>query len=180
MNFSRWLTGLCIVLLAAEAFAVGLREEAPDFTLKSLDGGNLRLEEYRGQVVLINFWASWCAPCREEMPALDSLRRSIDDPDFLFVTMNEDVKVSEARAFIDEFGFDHLPVLLGKGKLRQRYHYYGLPLTVLVDREGRTVQRWIGFAGEEQIAGIRAVIKAELLRGPGGSEVAGHEGHREH
>ena len=94
--------------------------------------------------------------------------------------MNEDVKVSEARAFIDEFGFNHLPVLLGKGKLRRRYHYYGLPFTVLIDREGRTVQRWIGFAGEEQIAGIRAVIQAELLRGHAGSEVAGREGHQEH
>jgi hypothetical protein len=97
------------------------------------------------------------------MPALDSLRRSITHDDFLFITMNEDIAVADARSFIDEFGFD-FPVLLGKGKLQAKFHYYGLPYTVAVDREGRVLQRWIGYAGEDQLAGIRAVIQAELIR----------------
>jgi thiol-disulfide isomerase/thioredoxin len=140
------------------------REAFADFDLERLDGTRMALGDLRGKVVLINFWASWCLPCRTEMPALDSLRRSIDDPDFAFVTMNEDIDVGDARAFIDEFGFA-FPVLLGHGKLERTYHYYGLPYTVAIDRQGRMLERWIGYAGEEQIAGIRAVIRAELLRG---------------
>lgn len=140
------------------------REVFRPFDLERLGGGRLTTDSVAGRVVLINFWASWCGPCRVEMPALDSLRRGIADPAFQFLTMNEDIHVGDARAFLEASGFD-FPVLLGRGKLKTAYHYVGLPFTVLLDREGRVVQRWIGFAGAEQIAGIRAVVVAELERG---------------
>ena len=117
---------------------------------------------------MINVWASWCHPCRTEMPALDSLRREIAAPDFTFVTMNEDVNVADAEAFMRELGFD-FPVLLGRGRLRERYHYIGLPYTVLLDRDGKVVQRWLGFKGPEQIQAERALIWAELERAPAGA-----------
>lgn len=151
------------------------REGFRPFELELMSGGRLRSDTLAGRVVLINFWASWCGPCREEMPALDALWRAIDHPDFRFLAMNEDVDVGDARAFIEEFGFG-FPVLLGRGKLKAQYHYIGLPLTVLLDRDGRVVQRWIGFAGEEQLAGIRAVILAELERA-GGPPAQGGEEH---
>ncbi len=140
------------------------RDPAAEFDLERLDGGRLSLSDLSGKVVLMNFWASWCEPCRTEMPALDSLRQSIEDAEFAFVTMNEDVDVANAQEFIDEYGFD-FPVLIGKGKLEQTFHYYGLPYTLAIDRQGRVLQRWIGYTGPEQIAGIRAVIQAELARG---------------
>ncbi len=89
--------------------------------------------------------------------------------------------MADARAFLDEFGFD-FPVLLGRGRLRERYHYVGLPFTVLLDRQGRMVQRWIGFGGEQQIKAIRAVIQAELDTGEldpatAGSMSGDHVGH---
>ncbi|NIQ99510.1 MAG: redoxin family protein [Gemmatimonadales bacterium] len=149
------------------------REAFAPFDLETLGGERTTLADFQGKVVLVNFWASWCAPCRVEMPALDSLWRSIQDSDFAFITMNEDIDVGDAGEFLDEYGFE-FPVLLGRGKLRQRYHYLGLPFTVLLDRQGRVVQRWIGFAGEDQIASIRAVIRAELDRG-GGMSHGGHE-----
>jgi thiol-disulfide isomerase/thioredoxin len=148
------------------------REALPAFDLPLLGGGRLDPGSLRGRVVLLNFWASWCAPCRTEMPALDSLRREINDSSFLFVAMNEDEDVGAARAFLDEHGFD-FPVALGRGGLRQRFHYPGLPYTVLVDREGRMVNRWIGFAGPEQMQSIRALLRAELNRGV----PPGHGGH---
>lgn len=156
------------------------REPFAPFDLELLDGGRASLADYVGRVTLINFWASWCGPCRVEMPALDSLRRGIHDPDFGFITMNEDVSVRDARAFIDEYGFD-FPVLLGRGRLRQTYHYMGLPFTILLDRDGKVVQRWIGFAGEDQLAAIRAVTVAELQRGgQDGGPAAGHGAHEGH
>lgn len=150
------------------------REAFAPFELATLDGGRLSLHDLEGKVVLINFWASWCGPCRVEMPALDSLQRSIQDHDFLFVTMNEDVDSDDAASFVAEYGFV-FPVVLGRGRLRSRYHYIGLPFTVLLDRDGKVVQRWIGFAGEDQLHSIRAVVAAELDRG---GEHAGHRAGR--
>lgn len=140
-----------------------LREPFRDFALDRLGGGRMTEAELRGKVTLINFWASWCHPCLTEMPALDSLRREFPDQDFQFLTMNEDVSVADAEAFMRELGFG-FPVLLGKGRLRERYHYIGLPYTVLVDRDGKVVQRWLGFKGPEQIQAERALINAELAR----------------
>ncbi len=134
------------------------------FELEHIGGGRMASDDLRGRVVLVNFWASWCAPCRHELPALDTLQQSIADPDFAFITMNEDVNVMNAADFLEEHRFD-FPVLLGKGNLRTRYHYIGLPFTVLLDREGRVVQRWIGYAGEEQLSDIRSIIRSELERG---------------
>jgi thiol-disulfide isomerase/thioredoxin len=161
------------------------REAFAPFELERLGGGRMSQADLRGKVTLINFWASWCTPCRTEMPALDSLRQSLTDPEFQFLTFNEDVHRSDAEAFIREFGFD-FPVLLGGGRLRQRYHYIGLPFTVLVDRESRVVQRWVGFAGPEQIQAIRALARAELDRpanaadGPASGSDGAAEQHRHH
>ncbi len=120
------------------------------------------LDPFRVLTVL-NFWASWCGPCRVEMPALVHLAESIDDSSFAFATMNEDVDVSDAARFASALGFEY-PVALGKGKLRQQYHYLGLPFTVVLDRGGNIVYRWTGFAGDEQLEGVRSVIRAELDR----------------
>jgi thiol-disulfide isomerase/thioredoxin len=147
------------------------------FDLEERSGGRLTLDSLEGSVVLINFWASWCGPCRSEMPALDSLRREVAHPDFRFITMNEDANREAAEAFLQEFGFD-FPVLWGGGRLRATYHYTGLPFTVLLDRQGRVVQRWLGFAGPRQIQAERASIRAELERVPSERSPSPHAGHQ--
>ena len=155
-----------------------------EFDLPRMRGGRMRLADYEGKLLLINFWASWCAPCREEMPALDTLALSFPGEPFAFIALSDDVEPDKARAFIEEFGFE-FPVGLGKGKLRNAYHYIGLPFTVLVDAEGRVVQRWSGFAGDGQIAAIRGVIRTELDRmldnaDPGTPNHTGHAGQHQH
>jgi thiol-disulfide isomerase/thioredoxin len=154
------------------------RERAPfsAFDLETLDGHRVKSEDVAGKVVLINFWASWCEPCREEMPALDALRRGIAHDDFLFLTFNEDVRLAPAKRFLEQFGSD-FPVALGHGDLRGKYHYVGLPFTVLLDRQGRVVTRWIGYAGDEQLQGIRSIITAELNREGGMDHGAMHTQH---
>jgi peroxiredoxin len=162
MNFSRWLTGLCIVLLAAETFAVGLREEAPDFTLKSLEGSNLRLEEYRGQVVLINFWASWCGPCRQEMPVLDRLHHRYEDTGFAVLGINVEGDSGSAQEIVDKTNVT-FPILLDDGqKVSELYSLEAMPSTVVVDRDG--VIRYIhrGYKPGDEAKYVEVV--KELIR----------------
>lgn len=139
------------------------RVPAPAFDLEALDGGRVRLEDYRDKVVLVNVWASWCEPCREEMPALDSLRHEFPADRFALVALSDDVRPAQARAFIEEYGFT-FPVGLGKGKLRNQFHYMGLPFTALVDPDGRLIYRWTGYGGESQIQMLTTMIQAELER----------------
>lgn len=133
------------------------------FDLPGPQGSHVTLAGLRGRVVLINFWASWCTPCRTELPALDRLRRSIADSGFAFLALNEDVDPSDATEFLRRIDLD-LPIAFGRGRLEESYHYPGLPYTVLLDREGRVAQRWIGLIDARQLEGVRATVLAELAR----------------
>jgi thiol-disulfide isomerase/thioredoxin len=142
------------------ALPVERRQLVPTFDLERLGGGRLRLEDYRGRIVLLNIWASWCGPCREEMPELDALARDLADSTFAFLTVTDDVERDRAAAFATELGFDH-PVGFGDGRLRARYAGFGLPLTLLLDAEGRAMYRWHGYGGSTQMAAIRRMVEAE-------------------
>ena len=136
----RTLTASCLALLlgAAGAPAAPLAlSPAPDFTLKSAAGGNLRLREQRGQVVLVNFWASWCGPCRQEMPHLNRLYEKYRASGFVLLGVNvdDDARAAAAAAARWELKF---PVLLDADKgVSRLYALDSMPTSVLVDREGR-------------------------------------------
>jgi len=141
--------------------------------LPLLSGGAAAIHD-SGKITLVNVWASWCVPCRDEMPALDSLQREFSsETRFRFVTVNEDVRVESARRFLSEFGFE-FPVLLGRGRAKNELHYPGLPYTVLIDTEGRVIRKWIGYAGPSQLSQIRSTISAELRRPTGASAHVHH------
>jgi peroxiredoxin len=126
-----------LVLLASfNAQAVAVRDNAPDFTLKSLAGGNLRLEEYRGQVVLINFWASWCGPCRQEMPLLDRLHHRYEDTGFAVLGVNVEGQVAPAQEIVDETNVT-FPILIDEAQsVSEMYDLKAMPSTVVIDRDG--------------------------------------------
>ncbi len=130
-------TGLFAAFVAGSAGAsVKLQESAPDFTLKSLEGPNLRLEEYRGQVVLINFWASWCGPCRQEMPILDRLHQRYEDTGFAVLGVNVEGEVAPAKKIVDKTNVT-FPVLIDEGQsVSELYELEAMPSTVVVDRDG--------------------------------------------
>jgi peroxiredoxin len=112
-------------------------QTAPDFELKSSTGENLRLSEYRGEVVMINFWATWCGPCRQEMPLLDELYNRYQRVGFNLLGVNIDDDSRRAMQMAEELGID-FPVLFDAGKEVSRlYDVEAMPVTVLVDREGR-------------------------------------------
>lgn len=120
----------------------------PETVFTDPDGGEHRLADYQGKVVLLNFWATWCAPCREEMPALDALQKELGGDDFQVVTIatgrNAPDKIDR---FFEETAVTNLPVLLDpKQQLARDMGVVGLPVTVLIDREGREVARLLGDA----------------------------------
>jgi peroxiredoxin len=109
---------------------------APDFTLHGLDGRNLRLAELRGQVVLVNFWATWCGPCREEMPRLDALYQKYRASGFTLLGVNIDDDPRNAAGTAQKLKVS-FPVLLDTDKSVSRLYDLGtMPSTVLIDRDG--------------------------------------------
>ncbi len=126
------------LLPAAGAWAaVQPQQAAPDFTLKRAEGGNLRLAEQRGQVVLINFWASWCGPCRVEMPHLNKLHDKYKAGGFMVLGVNIDDDPRHGAATAARWGI-RFPVLLDAEKsVTRAYDLGAMPSTVLVDRDGR-------------------------------------------
>lgn len=133
----RSLATLLLLASAAAGAAVQALQPAPDFTLQRAEGGNLRLVEQRGQVVLINFWASWCGPCRVEMPHLNRLHDKYKAGGFMVLGVNIDDDPRHGAATATRWGL-RFPVLLDASKaVTRRYDLGAMPSTVLVDRDGR-------------------------------------------
>jgi peroxiredoxin len=135
---------LCLLLVslvlgwhANLVWAVSLDQVAPDFTLRSLSGENLRLQEYRGKVVLINFWASWCGPCRQEMPILDRIHKRYAPAGFTVLGVNVEGELDKARKIADRLDVS-FPLLFDDGQqVSEDYALKSMPYTVLVDRDGQ-------------------------------------------
>lgn len=125
----------CAMSLLANA-AVTPQSAAPDFTLRAMSGSNLRLQEQRGRVVMINFWATWCGPCRQEMPHLNRLYDKYKSAGFVILGVNVDEDTKTATELAQKLGVK-FPVLWDAEKLVSRlYDLSTMPSTVLVDRNG--------------------------------------------
>ena len=138
MKMKNTLLGLVFCVFAATSLASsGLTgQPAPDFALKSSNGDNLRLSEYRGDVVMVNFWATWCGPCRQEMPLLDELYIRYQRVGFSLLGVNIDDNSSKAMNMVAELGIS-FPVLFDSRKeVSKLYEVAAMPVTVLIDREG--------------------------------------------
>jgi peroxiredoxin len=137
-------------------------QTAPDFTLKSDSGKNLRLSEFRGQVVLINFWASWCGPCRQEMPLLDKLYDQYRNTGFILLGVNVDENTENGNAMSRRLGV-RFPVLFDREQRVSRlYNLDAMPATLLIDRDGAVRYVHRGYKpGYEQAyqAQIRELLK---------------------
>ncbi len=145
--------GLSAIILAgclSGAYAA-VPQPAPDFTLKSLSGENLKLSELRGQVVLVNFWASWCGPCRQEMPELDELYQRYRKLGFTILGVNVEQNTAAAQALLKEHPV-HFPVLFDPQSIVSKlYNLDAMPSTVLVDRGGNVRYLHQGYVpGYEQ------------------------------
>ena len=136
-SLSRLLMACLVSLMCVSlAGAAAVKGPAPNFTLKSMSGKNLKLSEMTGNVVLINFWASWCGPCREEMPLLNALHKKYAPLGFTVLGVNVEEQLDGARGFLSNVPVD-FPILLdNKNKVSKQYKVIAMPTTVVVDRDG--------------------------------------------
>jgi peroxiredoxin len=142
---ARGRTG-CLRLVACAAFAIfagtassaiAPATAAPDFTLHAMGGPNLRLKEQRGRVVMVNFWATWCGPCRQEMPQLNRLYEKYKSSGFVLLGVNVDDDVAKAAEVAAKLGVT-FPVLLDTEKtVSKLYDLSTMPSTVIIDRDGK-------------------------------------------
>ncbi len=165
------LSTLALALMAKPAFA------RPPFTFgddpvpllsppfENGAGRNLMLTDFAGRVVLLNIWATWCPPCREEMPALDALQRKLGGPDFAVVPISIDTGgIDAARRFFREIGIRDLGLYWGEDiRVQLAFAAFGLPTTLLINRKGQELARIFGPAKWDKpaaIAQLESVIDA--------------------
>ena len=178
-NSNAGAAGCDLTLAAAERAAPLARGEVAAFRVASTpesfadlaftapDGKPMTLADFSGKSVLLNLWATWCVPCREEMPALDRLQAELGSEEFAVVAVNVDVRNEErARAFLEDIGVVNLafysdPTLATFNELKRRGRALGLPATILVDRDGCAIGSIEGPAvwdSEDAKSLIRAAI----------------------
>jgi cytochrome c biogenesis protein CcmG, thiol:disulfide interchange protein DsbE len=134
---------------------------APDFSLPDLTGGHLELSSYRGKVVLLNFWATWCDPCRDEIPHFVDLQNKYGRQGLQIVGVSMDDGPEPVRDFYKRFAMNY-PVVMGNARTGELYGgILGLPIAFLVGRDGRIYRKYIGAT---DIAAVETDI-AKLLQG---------------
>jgi peroxiredoxin len=153
---------LCLAAALAALSSAQAAGPAPDFTLKTVAGPNLRLAEQRGQVVMVNFWATWCAPCKQEMPHLNALYDKYRSAGFVLLGVNVDDDPAKAAAEAAKLGI-RFPVLLDSAKsVSKAYALAAMPTTVVIDRDGQVRHVHQGYRnGVEKVYDqqVRALVK---------------------
>ncbi|WP_334078429.1 TlpA family protein disulfide reductase [Microbulbifer sp. M83] len=153
---------LATITLALTASLAGANAPSPDFTLASNSGDNLRLAEQRGEVIMLNFWASWCGPCRQEMPLLDDLHARYSAAGFQVWGVNVDAQRSDAEQMLAKIPVD-FPILFDSGSdVSKKFGIDAMPSSVFIDRSGKVRHIHRGYREGDEGA-YKKIIK-ELIR----------------
>lgn len=141
--------------------AQGPRPTAPSWSLQDLDGQTHQLEDFRGRIILLNFWATWCPPCREEIPEIVELYNAYRDRGVTAIGIAMESGSRRALlSFVEGFRITY-PILIGDLTVAQRYRVSGVPTSFLLDREGRVAKRWLGPYTKEDFAAVIETVLAE-------------------
>ena len=134
------------------------RPLAPEFTLPQLNGQQVSLSSYRGRIVLLDFWATWCVPCREETPHFVELQQKYGERGLQVIGVSMDDSLAPVRPFVEQFHVNY-PIVMGTAKTGEQYGgVLGLPIAFLIDREGHIVSKHIGATDaavfEKEVVGM--------------------------
>mgnify|MGYP001562989633 FL=1 len=134
-------------------------DTAPDFTLKGINGNTSSLADYKGKVVMVEFWATWCPPCKELTPILEKIHKKYKDKGLIILALvSEDEGEAAIRSFIKEYGITY-PVLLADQETMRHYGISSIPVTFIINKEGRVVSMHMG-----NTQGIMQKLTSEIER----------------
>ncbi len=140
-----------------------VNQQAPEFSLKDINGSAVSLSSYKGRVVLLNFWATWCPSCAEEMPSLNKLSRALKNMQFSVIAVSEDRSASDVKDFLKTHPSDITVVVdYSLSVSRNLYKVFVLPTSFLIDKKGVIVQKYYGeedWAGPEMVRKIKSLLK---------------------
>jgi thiol-disulfide isomerase/thioredoxin len=148
-----------LFLLCALAPSIALAESAPDFEATMLDGEGVRLDSFRGQVVLIEFWATWCGPCREQLPKLAALENEIED--LVVLAVNVDKRRERVELFAERVRLPQRVLLDPDARVADRYAIQGMPWAVLVGADGSIL--WQGSHAGETYEHVRDALERQQV-----------------
>ncbi|UTA47894.1 TlpA family protein disulfide reductase [Simiduia sp. 21SJ11W-1] len=131
-----FLLSVALVFSSLSFATEPLSGPAPDFTLKSRDGKNIRLSDLRGQVVMLNFWASWCGPCRQEMPLLDELSKRYSRAGFTLLGVNVEQDTAAGEKYLQDTPVNFTILWDPTSQVSKMYNIDAMPSTVMIDRDG--------------------------------------------
>lgn len=136
--FKKTLILLTFLLLSSKLLAQSIGEKAPDFSGNSFTGEEIKLSDFKNKILILDFWASWCSPCRKEMPFLIELHEKFENKDFEIIAINIDTKESKAQNFLEKLEIKpNFPLLWDKSsKIPPKFKLETMPTTYLIDKKG--------------------------------------------
>lgn len=144
-NLIRETIALCLVLAGILSPATSLAELAKDFSLAGVENSTVNLQDYRGKIVYLDFWASWCLPCLQSFPWMDDIQAKYQEQGFEVLAVNLDSSKDDAEEFLLDNPINFLVAFDPDGRTPEAYGVIGMPSSFLIDRNGEIVSSHIGF-----------------------------------
>lgn len=151
--------------VSRETTAASVSSATPDFSIRDTNGKTFKLSSHKGKVVYINFFATWCGPCRQEFPELVKLNEKYAGKDFVMVSisLDNDRTIKEVKPFAERYKAKH-QVLLGDGAFEaaEKYKVEGIPANFLIGKDGKIKNSWVGFMGKDDVKKWETAINNAL------------------
>jgi len=144
-----FLITLMVFIITSFFIFTGCKSSYGDFTLMDLDGNEISLSDFNGKVLILNFWATWCPPCREEIPDFVEVYNEYESKDVQFIGVsNEDI--STLRSFVEDYNINY-PILIDNANVASKWGINAIPTTFMLDRDGKVIFKNIGMMTREQL-----------------------------